>query len=524
MKGLAFLPALAGISPVLFLYAQNREQLRLSELWPPLLIALGISLALFVLWRLILRNTERASALVFTWAACFWSTGFLTKVLHWLSADTLAPRQQHLLLLGLMVLLALLALLLLLRRPDVPREISVALQVMTAVLLGFALVNILPHEMSRTVAASHRTRAVEEVRLEKSGIQPNVVHIILDAYGRADILQTRYGLDNEPFLRGLEERGFHVFRNARANYNLTPLCLSSTLNMRYIEGVQAKPGDFRPLQEMIRYSRVRRLLQERGYRFVSFESGWFASEVQDADEYRAGTSGMTPFHSGVLDMTPVPTAMKTLGVNGLDYYALQRRRIIAEFSDLPRVSDLDRPVYVLAHVMCPHPPFMFLRDGTPTQPDRPFNEADGSHFRKIGGTKEEYRDGYREQVQFVNHSVLGMLDRLQRRMTRPTVIIIHGDHGPGMGFDWDHAQTSDYRERLGVLAAISLPDGDYSGLTDTTTPVNLYRIVFSRYFSADLPPLPNHSYVTDWQHLYTHLEIDQRKLELDYREKPPATP
>jgi len=522
MRRLAFLPALAGIYPVLFLYAQNREQLRLSELWPPLLIALGVSLALFALWRLILRDAARAGALVFTWAACFWSTSVLSIFVRWVCAGTALSRQQNLLLLVLVLLLALLALLAILRRA-IPREISAALQVMTAVLLIFALVTIIPREVSRAFAAAHR-RATEEIKTTERGIQPNIVHIILDAYGRGDILQTRYGLDNEPFLRGLESRGFHVFRAARANYNLTPLCLASTLNMQYIEGVRAKPGDLQPLQEMIRKSRARNLLKNRGYRFVSFESGWFVSEIRDADEYRAGSSGMTPFHARLLEMTPVPVAMKALGMHGLDYYALQRHRIKAEFSDLPRISDLDRPVYVLAHVVCPHPPFMFHADGTPAQPARPYTEADGSHFQQAGGTREEYRDGYREQVQSVNRSMLATLDRLRGRMTRPTIIIIHGDHGPGMGFDWENTLTSDVRERLGVLAAVSFPDGDYSGLSDTTTPVNLYRLVFSRYFGADLPPLPNHSYVTDWQHLYTHTEIDPSRLKLDFNDKPPQLP
>ena len=525
MKALAFLPALAGMYPVLFLYAQNREQLRLSELWPPLLLALGASLALFLLWRLILRDTARASTLVFAWAACFWSTTFLAKVVYQVSAGTVLSRQQNQWLMGLLVLLGLLALLFVVRRPVIPRELSAALQAMTAVLLGFALVLIIPHEVVRFVGTLHRSRATGQIAVTEQGLRPNIIHVILDGYGRGDILQTRYGLDNEPFLRGLEERGFHVFRAARANYNLTPLCVSAALNMHYIEGVQATgPGDQQPLQRMIKHSAARNLLQQQGYRFVSFESGWFASEIPDADEYRAGTTGMTPYHSGLLDMTPVPAMLKVAGVKGLDYYAQQRRRVTTELSDLPRVSDLDRPVYVLAHVMCPHPPFMFLPDGTPTQPNRPFNEADGSHFRKIGGTRDEYRAGYRGQLQFLNRSVLGMLDRLQRRMTRPTVIMLHGDHGPGMGLDWDNLPASDIRERLGILAAVCLPDGDYTGLTDTTSPVNLYRLVFSRYFGADLPQLPNRTFVTDWQHLYTHTEVDQDRLKLDYHEKPPALP
>ena len=50
--------------------------------------------------------------------------------------------------------------------------------------------------------------------------------MILDGYTRDDVLDEVYGFDNEPFLAGLEDRGFYVARDSYANYPATYLSLA----------------------------------------------------------------------------------------------------------------------------------------------------------------------------------------------------------------------------------------------------------------------------------------------------------
>src|SRR5262249_55600413 len=64
---------------------------------------------------------------------------------------------------------------------------------------------------------------------------PDIYYIILDGYARSDVLRRNFGLDNEPFLRRLERKGFFVARRSAANYCQTPLCLASSLNARYLD-------------------------------------------------------------------------------------------------------------------------------------------------------------------------------------------------------------------------------------------------------------------------------------------------
>ena len=63
---------------------------------------------------------------------------------------------------------------------------------------------------------------------------PDIYYIILDGYGRADVLQEIYNHDNTSFTSALTERGFYVGDESQSNYLRTSLSITSALNMEYI--------------------------------------------------------------------------------------------------------------------------------------------------------------------------------------------------------------------------------------------------------------------------------------------------
>jgi hypothetical protein len=61
------------------------------------------------------------------------------------------------------------------------------------------------------------------------------------------------------------------------------------------------------------------------------------------------------------------------------------------------------------------------------------------------------------------------------------------------------------QEKFGILNAYYLPGVDpaSAGLNDRISPVNSFRIVFNAYFGADLPLLPDQTYLSpDKSRLY----------------------
>ena len=65
----------------------------------------------------------------------------------------------------------------------------------------------------------------------------DIYFIVLDGYGRADILANIYQYNNQPFINKLKVRGFYVAEDSYANYNQTRLSIPSSLNMEYMQNI-----------------------------------------------------------------------------------------------------------------------------------------------------------------------------------------------------------------------------------------------------------------------------------------------
>src|SRR5215211_3533742 len=88
----------------------------------------------------------------------------------------------------------------------------------------------------------------------------DIYYIILDGYGRADMLQTIHGFDNSKFVNALEERDFVVASRSQSNYPRTIVSLSSSLNMQYLDKMSLAMGDsdlWWPVNDAVQHSEVR---------------------------------------------------------------------------------------------------------------------------------------------------------------------------------------------------------------------------------------------------------------------------
>ena len=161
------------------------------------------------------------------------------------------------------------------------------------------------------------------------------------------------------------------------------------------------------------------------------------------------------------------------------------------------------PKIVFAHIVSPHPPFVFAANGDPVEPPRSYNMNDGSDYE---GNLQEYRSGYAGQIQFDNQMLEMVIDALLAKSTQSPVIIIQGDHGPGRLLDWRSSTRTCLWERTGILNAYYLPKDGMEWLYPEITPVNSFRVVLNTYFGTKLQMLPNHTYFTS--HLLDRQEID----------------
>ena len=502
-------PVLFAAFPVLALFVHNLGQVPLQQMLPPLGLAL---LGVFVVWALFLLLTRQArkaaiaaSAIVLT----FFSYGHLVNVLPPALRLLAAP-------ICLLGVAALLVAVLKTRRPlldatAILNLMAVALIATPLWTIGASLRNApsdskTPHSaiagMSESDAASTPVAVSPPRRLvAASPVLPDVYYVILDAYGRADRLQQFYGYDNAPFLRDLEKRGFYIASQSRANYDQTPLCLSSALNMDYLDTF---PLPITPelLREKVDDNAVANYLRKLGYHYVSIWSGLELSRVMTADVVLNNGPDMTRFEGQTLSLTPLG-ARPQIQHNRYDRH---RERLSGVFDSLDTVARLPGPKFVFAHVLAPHPPFVFGPNGEPEYPKGPLDFSDASWLLKQI-TREEYKSRYVAQLQYVNKRVLQAVDAILQQSRRPPIIIFQGDHGSRMNLDWESLENTDLREPFSIFNAYRVPEKTRRALYDTITPVNSFRVLLTTAFGAKYPLLPDRSFYSTASHPYDFTEV-----------------
>lgn len=343
---------------------------------------------------------------------------------------------------------------------------------------------------------------------------PDIYLFILDGYGRADVLRDIYGFDNSEFLERLQARGFQVASQARSNYTQTGLSVASMLNMSYLDSltppVPPSTFDRTPLARLVRWSRLRGFLESQGYLIVGMPSGYRLTELDNADVFRREPmDGATTLERLAFETSGLVLYQELADATGrrplLPGYRSHRERVEFVLEQLQQVPAIPGPKFVFIHLLIPHPPFVFDAQGGPVTPNSPFTLLDGDAFL---GTREEYLRGYRDQVQYVNRVMEQVLDTILQKSERPPVIVIHGDHGPGSGLDWESAERTDLRERSSILSAYLLPGAAIGTIDPGLTPVNSFRLVLNQYFETGMELLPDRSFYSTWQQPYSFVPID----------------
>jgi hypothetical protein len=478
----------------------NLGQVNPIQALRPLGVLSAIAFLGLLLLYLTFRDWRYAAYLVFLFLVFFFGYGHLRRILQgWLSwQGDAAPLALLTLWGGLIVILGLRNLW---RRSKaaqwVPGLLNISLSVALLMQAIPGVINLLQGGGS---APQRVTQAAWEPDSQPLSLdcsqQPDIYYLILDGYGRADVLEQQYGADNHSFLDYLERKGFFVAQETHSNYTQTVFSIPSALNFTYLDSEPQGVSGLDYFSQLIAKNRLELSLEGCGYQSIAFETGFYFTNLRSADIYLSNGAKLNEFESLLLADTPLDLLMDNLnlGQGSPGYsYAAHRERVLYDFEKLKQIPRMPGPKFVFAHILSPHPPFVFQADGTPTQPARGYSMGDGDDF---GGDWEEYRQGYAGQVEFVDRQMEGTLDAILARSSTPPIIIIQGDHGPGGFLNWSSPEQSCLWERTSILNAYYLPGGAEDHLYPGISPVNTFRVVLNAYFGTHLELLPDRTYFT----------------------------
>ena len=503
VRAFALYPFLFATYSVLFLWSQNLGETNAGDVFPVLALVLGVTALAMAVLTLVFRDARRAALIVAPIAVAILFYGHaatLVKPFH-----VRPPLQQ----IGwaLLVVLGIVAAIRL-REPRVRRTTWI-LDRVSAVLVVVALVLVVPFQVqsalsTRTVTATPTVPGIAERPLR------DVYYLILDRYGSDGALKDRFGVDND-LLPWLADHGFRVLGNSHANYVKTTMSLASTLNMTHLDKLASSVGvdssDHEPIYDMLHDPLVTRQFKSLGYEYTHV-GGWFGPTRTDPGADRnLYEKGMSDFAAAFLEETAIPAALKR--VHLFKEITANPQRVYANglygWQALASLRDAPGPKFVFAHILMPHPPYVFGENGEYLGPG------------KVG---ERYEDRFAGQLKWTNTELKRFIEGVQSlpEDQRP-IVIVQGDEGPypvpyrrnQRGFQWSTATDDDLRIKYGILNAWYLPDGSDIGLTDTMTSVNTFPTLFSNYFGIEVPRLPDRIFTSEiWDRPYDMVDVTDR--------------
>ena len=482
-------PILIASFPILSLYSANLGIFSLNDIWVPLVVANGAALLVWFLMGFALRDIAQGAMAASVFAACV--IGFGTFV----HTST-----------GLGALLVWLAF-------SLTLSIFVAMKwkgTVTLNVLGCFLIAASVSSIAyRTIKANSNSRQGELpiVGSAATAASPDVYYVILDGYGRHDSLQQFLNYSNSDFLDALRKRGFYVADQSHSNYVQTEISIPSSLNMNFIPTLlpdeQPYDGERVSLGRLARDNEAERQFTARGYKTALVTSGFPIFDHVESDYMYTAKKDQTLIEATLTMRSPLANSSTDDAM-----YMQRREQLLDAFDALKRMAGRRaKPRFVFAHILAPHPPFVFDADGKPIRPPYAFGLWDGSDFEAAGMKNPDYQRGYACFVQNVNRWVLSAVDAILSKPGVRPIIILQGDHGSKRFLDQNILSKTDVRESFSNLFAILAPRSVMSQVYPSMTPVNELRAVLDGLFDARLPMLPDKSWYSAYDTPYDFIDV-----------------
>ena len=499
-------PLLFAAAVPLSLLASNIDQVRPSVAIRAILIAIILSMMLWILIRIFSGEWRRAAVLASLLVVLFSTYGLFYIYFRDLGELGWQLTRHRYMAPVWLALIAASILAVRKLRGKIPTLTSV-FNIIAAVLVILPLSQIVRVEIGSAVASSKNvdsSGAPSGLTFSANDQPPDIYYIITDAYSRDDYLLSNYGYDNSEFLDRLEEIGFYIARCSQSNYSQTGLSLASSMNLSYLEDLsdefQSGKHYTHGLDKLIVENRVQEELRALGYWVAAFETGFFYTQLDDADRYyevpKKGSllsffsfRGINEFEALLIQDTGFRLLSDGANIFGAlseavpTFGSIYRERTLYVLGQLEadHVPALRGPKFVFVHLVTPHHPYIFERDG------------DFYNVETAPSDKEPYIN----QLIYLNGRLEQILQDIIETSAMPPIIVLQADHGN---------QNSD-GERNAILNAYFLPESGGHALYPHISPVNTFRLIFDNYFSGDFGLLQDRSSFSTYQDPFDFISV-----------------
>lgn len=521
IEKLPLYPFLVAIYPILYYVSTNINEVTPMAGLRAALIFLALSLLAFLFFLLITKNVQHSALYALVVVLVFLLIFFVLYAPAYRALREVIFMGQPLgrhrnLVLASVLLIAIISVLLLIfgkrLKPRWLNNISLFANLIALFLVIVPVVTIVS-AMVKEKRAINQSGAdlpeVTELKAADATELPDIYYIVLDMNTNENVMRQLIDYDDSDFTQALEEKGFYVSTCSEANYNSTRQSLTSSLNLDYLDNLNISGGES-GMYPLLQQSRVRRMLESIGYTTYAFKTGYSFLDLKTADHYSDPTRGalnlitypgVSTFESLILSVSAgqvlyenrssLSSSLQTL----IDAPYMQRREEIFNVMDsLPEIAKEEGPKFIYAHVLAPHDPFVFDENGDPAFRRYPFTENGDPEFG-AGYGWDAYKKGYADEVTYLHGAINAMIDQILANSDTPPIIILQGDHGI--------PYTTQFNAEFQILNAYYFPGVVSTGLYDTISPVNSFRLLFNAYFDTNYDLLEDREYFTNEDFTFT---------------------
>ncbi len=321
------------------------------------------------------------------------------------------------------------------------------------------------------------TVPVTEVR------RPNIYLLVLDEYTGLKSINDYFNFSNTAFVDSLKKRDFFVAQNPNSNYNLTWISMLSTLELSYIKNYNkeefANANIYGNAAEQIKENNLITFLNNLNYDIIN-------NTFFEFNHAHSSVPLLRPLKERLLLNKTLGYALKRGLLNHIPSNKVQLL-LNSQFAEIYRYNQLvieqtiqtikknNAPVFLYSHFLMPHVPYLKDKDGN----TRNFSDT-YKELRNSG-----YPQSYINYLIYTNKLMLQFTDSILQKKN-DAIIIIMSDHG----YRWQKGKRTVINDFNNFLAVYSTTK-NYSLFSDTTSTVNLFRIVLNNYFNQRLPLLNN---------------------------------
>ena len=216
--------------------------------------------------------------------------------------------------------------------------------------------------------------------------------------------------------------------------------------MDYINFLSQEAGsgskDWTPTYRMLDNHRVLSTFRKLGYRYIHLGSWWEPSRSHELADENYNTDSVSELTQVLLAGTIKPflteVAGPALGFGPVDNgpvsmsWQSQCARVPYTFAKLKQLAERTEPVFVFAHILIPHPPFVFDENG------RCKSEKESAGY--------SIKENYVAQIKYANKLMRELVETLLANADDP-IIIIQADEGPFPLRYYQQAET-DWRKHF----------------------------------------------------------------------------